>query len=136
MNNQSWRKRINVLVIVFILMALGIGYRLFSKQVLEHNNFLALAEEQYIVKKDLPALRGKIYFSDMFPAATNSRTYQVLAIPRQIEDKNVAAEKLAPLLDIKESDLLATIDNDKYYVPPLKKRLTEEEGQKIANEKI
>lgn len=136
MNNQGWRKRIQVLTIIFLVITFGLGYRLFQKQILEHASYLALAENQYIVKKDLPAVRGKIYFSDMFPAATNSRLYQVIAAPRQIKDKNEIASQLAPLLGIPAKEIFENINNDKYYVPPLKHRLTEEEGQKIADLKL
>ncbi|OGD56520.1 hypothetical protein A2V71_02495 [Candidatus Berkelbacteria bacterium RBG_13_40_8] len=136
MNNDSFQKRIKVLMLLTLIITLGLGYRLFQKQVLEHNSYLALAEGQYIVKKDLPAMRGKIYFSDMFPAATNTRLYQIVAVPRQIKDKEEVAQKLAPFLGLSAKEIFETINNDKYYVPPLKTHLSEEEGDKIADLKI
>lgn len=131
-------KRINVLTVIFVLLGGLLLYRLTDKQIFQHRNYLALAENQYLIKKDLPAARGKIYASDMFPLATSSRVYQVVAVPHQIpsQDKKDTAIKLAPLLGQSAQEIFALIDNDKYYIPPLKKRLSEEEGQKIADLKL
>ena len=135
MNNQSWRKRIQILVVVTAIVTLALGYRLFQKQILQHASYLAMAENQYIVKQDVPANRGKIYFSDMFPAATNTRLYQVVAVPKQLGDKNDIAKKLSTVLGVSEDEIFASINNDKYYAL-IKHRLTEEEGQKVADLKI
>ena len=135
MNHQSWRKRIQILVVISLIMTLALGYRLFQKQILQSASYLAMAENQYIVKQDVPALRGKIYFSDLFPAAINSRLYQVVAVPQQIKSKQDAAEKLSAVLGISENEIFADINNDKYYAL-LKHRLTEEDGQKVADLKI
>lgn len=131
-----WYRRIQFLGGLAIVLMAILGYRLFQKQVLEHANYLALADNQYMVKQDVPATRGNIYFSDTFPAATNRRLYQILVVPRYIKDKEVAARELASLLDQKEEDIFSTINNDKYYIPPLKNKLTEEQGQQIADLKI
>jgi len=131
-----WHRRIQLLGVLAIILMAVLGYRLFQKQVLEYANFLVLAENQYIVKQDVPATRGNIYFSDTFPAATNQRMYQVVVVPRYIKDKETAASALASLLNQTEEDIFNAINSDKYYIPPLKHRLTEEEGQKIADLKI
>ncbi|AKM81937.1 TPA: penicillin-binding protein 2 [Candidatus Berkelbacteria bacterium] len=133
---KEFHKRIQIVGAIFVLIAFSLGYRLFQKQIVQHSAYAAQAENQYMVKHDTPALRGNIYFSDMFPAATNSRMYQVLAVPRQIKDKDTAAKKIAPLLGMDEKELFKTINNDKYYVPPIKKKISEEEGQKVADLKI
>lgn len=112
------------------------GYRLFQKQITEHSNYLVQAANQFMIKSDVPASRGKIYFSDMFPAATNTTMYQVLVVPIQVKDKEGTAEKLAKILDLDEKELFEKINNEKYYVPPLKHRLSEEDGQKIADLKL
>ena len=133
MPNQEAHKRIQILGVIFVVITLLLGYRLFQKQIVQHNSYIAQAENQYMVKNDVPATRGNIYFSDMFPAATNSRLYQILAVPKQIKDKQKTAEALSPLIAVKESDLYEIINNDKYYVPPLAKKLSEADGQKVAD---
>lgn len=136
MDKHIYHKRIQILGVVLIVLTLLLGYRLFRVQILERNDYLAQAENQYIIKKDLPALRGNIYFSDMFPAATNTRLYQVIVVPKQVKDKNEMAEKLAPLINTKIDELLVLIDNEKSYIPPLVKHLKEAEAQKIADLKL
>lgn len=136
MENNVWSKRLNFILGLLIVLAAGLGFRLFQKQILQHSTYLAQAESQYIIKKDLPAQRGKIYASDMFPLAANKQFYQVLAIPRNIKNPDEVAEKLGPMLNLPQSEIFSTINNDKNYVPPLKHGLTEEEGDKIAELKL
>lgn len=128
-----WQKRINVLLGIFILIGLFFGYRLFSKQVLEHGEYKAQAESQYGVTKEVPANRGKIYASDLFPLATNTRLYELWVVPRQIKDndKMNVATKLAPFVEKPAKDIYDQINNDKYYIPPLKKKIEEEEAKQI-----
>lgn len=136
MENNNWQKRLNFVVVIIFVIAAALGLRLFQKQVLEHSSYLAAAEDQYIIKKNLPAQRGKIYASDMFPLATNRQYFQILVVPRNIKNPDEVAGKLAPLLNISKKDIFETINNDKSYIPPLKHGLTEEEGDKIASLKI
>lgn len=136
MENNQWQKRLNFIIFLVFLAAAGLGFRLFQKQIVEHSSYIAAAEDQYIVKKELPAQRGKIYASDMFPLATNRQYWQVLAVPGNIKNPDEVAEKLAPILNIPKKDIFEIINNDKNYVPPLKHGLTEEEGDKIAELKI
>lgn len=136
MENNPLSKRLNLVIGIIIIVAAGLGFRLFQKQILEHADYLAEAEGQYILKKELPAQRGKIYASDMFPMATNRQYYQVLAVPKNIKNPDTVAEKLAPILGLKKNEIFEQINNDKSYVPPLKHGLTEEEGDKIASLKI
>jgi len=136
MDKELFAKRINALLLIFVLMGGIIGYRLLKKQVFEHGEYLAKAESQYIVKKDIPAKRGVIYSSDMYPLATNMQTFQIIVTPRQVSQKSETASKLANALGMEEKDIFDRINNNKYYIPPLKKKLSEQEGQKIADLKL
>jgi len=136
MKKESWRKRIQILTVISLLLVLTLGYRLFQKQILEHGNYLVQAAQQYIIKEDVPANRGKIYFSDMYPVATNTRLYQVLVVPRQVENKQDVADKLSTILGLSSSEIFSDINNNKYYIPPLKDHLSEADGQKVADLKL
>jgi len=128
-------KRLSLAFGLIVVVAAILTFRLFQKQVIEHEAYAASAENQYILKKELPAGRGKIYASDMFPLATNTQYYQVLAVPQNIKNPDQAAEELAPIIDIPKNEIFASINNDKQY-KLLKHGLTEEEGDKIAAMKI
>lgn len=136
MEKNNISLRLNIVISAVILVTAGLLFRLIQKQVFEHSAYIMAAEGQYIVKKDLPAQRGKIYASDMFPLATNRQYFQVLAVPRNIKNPDEVAEKLAKIIDVSKSEIFSIINNDKSYVPPIKHGLTEEEGERIANEKI
>lgn len=133
-NNPS--KRLNIVIVLIIIFAAALVFRLFQKQIFQHASYLAAAEGQYIIKKELPAQRGKIYASDMFPLATNRQYWQVLAVPRNIKNPDETAAKLASILGMTKNEIFALINNDKNYVPPLKHGLSEEEADKIADLKI
>jgi len=128
-------KRLNVAFGLIVIMAAILTFRLFQKQILQHESYLASAENQYIIKKELPAQRGKIYASDMFPLATNTQYYQVLAVPQNIKNPDQAAEQLAPIIGISKTELFDQINNDKKY-KLLKHGLSEEEGDQVAQLKI
>ena len=136
MENHNFSKRLNLVIALVVILGAGLGFRLFQKQILEHASYLAAASGQYIVKKNLPAQRGKIYASDLYPLATNRQYYQVLAVPRNIKNPDSVAEKLSSILGLKKSEIFELINNNKNYLPPLKHGLSEEEGDKIAELKI
>lgn len=136
MGNNIWNKRLNVAAFFIVVLTAILVFRLFQKQILEHNVYAASAENQYIVKKALPAGRGKIFASDMFPLATNTQYYQVLAVPKNVKKPDETAEKLAPLLLMSKEEIFDLINNNKNYIPPLKHGLTEDQGDKIAALKI
>lgn len=136
--NDFNQRRINILLLLFATISVLLGWRLFQKQVLEHDIYVAKAESQYTTKKELPAERGKIYSSDKMLLAANSRLYDLSVVPRYVasKDRLAVAEKIAPYTDKTSTEIFALINNDKYYIPPLKKRMTEEEGQIIIDLKI
>jgi len=136
--NDFNHKRINILLIFFAIITSLLGWRLFEKQVIEHDSYVAKAEDQYLTKKTVPAERGKIYSTDKTLLAANSRLYDLTVVPRYIAsgDKMDVAQKLSQFVDKPASDIFNLINNDKYYIAPLKKRMTEDEGQKISDLKI
>jgi len=134
----SDQKRISILLGFFVLLVALFTWRLFQKQVTEHEGYKAQAAGQYIIKKDLPAVRGKIISADKFPLATNERLYQLMIVPRYIanKDKMAVAEKIAPFTEKTADEIYSLINNDKYYLPPLRTRMTEKEGDEIAALKL
>lgn len=136
--NQPNNKRVSALFFLFILISGILGWRLFQKQVLDHASYMAQAEGQYATKQDLPASRGKIYSSDMYPLATNDRLYQLIVVPRYIptQNKPAVAQKIAALFNEDTNTIFQEINNDKYYIPPLHDHLSEADGQKVTDLKI
>lgn len=138
MKNDLNQKRITIVLGFFTLIAILLGWRLFQKQITEHSIYVAKADGQYSTTKVMPAERGKIYSSDNTLLAANSRLYDLSVIPAYIpaSSRQDVALKLSQLLGQNPNDIFALINNEKYYLPPLKKKMTEEEGQKFADLKI
>jgi len=119
--------------------------RLFDRQVLKKHVYSALAEKQYYTKIEQPAKRGTVFIQDsesidlidesksgLFPVATQLELYNITAVPRHIGDKAEAARKLAPILAENETKILEAINVDKWYIPPLKKRISKEISDQVA----
>jgi cell division protein FtsI/penicillin-binding protein 2 len=116
-----------------IILIWGIIFvRLFLVAVVEHSRFTAAAERQHITNKEIIPQRGEIFAQNGEPLATNIIKYAVLVVPKNIKDKGEFAATVAPELGIPKDKLLEQINNDKLYIPPIKRGLSEEEAEKIS----
>lgn len=135
MDLQDWQKRLSVIITISGLILLSFVGRLYQKAVIEHDHIAQAAENQYAYRKEVIGRRGDIVTQEQesyYPLATNERRYQILAVPKNIKDREATAAKLAPILGITERDIFDKINNDKLYIPPLKRRLTRSDADKIA----
>jgi len=129
--------RLKVLYILLALLLVIVVGKLFQRQILEHSYFAALARSQHLTSEIIPALRGEILVYDQelrenYPLATNVTLFTLSAVPKQIRYPELTASKLKPFLpDWDEEKLKEELSSDKLYLPPLKRKLTEEETQEI-----
>lgn len=135
--NFNWRKRINIVLSVIFLLMILLSIRIFQKSVLEHDKYKALAEDQQKVEQEMPAMRGKIFAQDKtsgenYPLATSIQKYSVNAVPKNIKNPQEVAGKLAPILQMEEKDIFEKINNQKLYIPPLKKGIEKDIADKIS----
>jgi cell division protein FtsI/penicillin-binding protein 2 len=134
-------KRIIFLLILSFILGGILIIRLFQIQVLEHENYKALAEKQHWTQQEIPASRGTIYVrdkntNDRYPLATNITRHLVYAVPPQIKDKGETAKRLAPILQIKEDEISKNISDDKKFYVILKHKISDEETNKIKELKL
>ncbi len=136
MDIREWQRRVSIVITLSGLILLSFVGRLYQKAVIEHGSIVKAAELQYTSRKEVVGKRGEILTKldskNYFPLATNERRYQVLVVPKNIKDHDKAAQALAPILEQSAHDINAKIDNDKVYIPPLKRRLTRLQADKIA----
>jgi len=116
--------------IVFLWILLGI--RLFLVSVIDHDRFAQAATKQQIANKEILAERGEITTGEEERLATNVTTYAVLVVPKNIAKKEEFARTLAPELSMGVADLVRLIDNNKPYIPPIARGLSEETAEKVA----
>ena len=92
------RDRYSVLAVIFSLWTLGIVARLVFLQVIDHQNLVARAEQQYGRQMEAPAKRGEIYDRNGRLLAYSVDADSIYAVPNQVKDKAAAAQKLCVVL--------------------------------------
>lgn len=98
-------RRINVLMLAFVLLFGLILFRTFSIQVVNSQAFGAQAVAERMQENTVPARRGDILDSNGVRLATNVPADRVSAIVSLIEDKHDVAVKLSPLIGRPAADI-------------------------------
>jgi len=99
-----------IVIICVFLWSLLIFARLIQKQVVEHDNYVRIAEKQQRTQAEVEAPRGIIYDSRMDILAANTKRSTVIAEPYRIEDIPGTAKKLASVLGIDRATLQARME--------------------------
>ena len=127
-------KRIVILEIIFSIFILLIGGKLTYLSVIKNNVYLDMASDMWQRSFPLVASRGYIYDTNMVMLAYNIPTYSLAFMPYQIENKVDVANKIAPLIGVKSSDLYEKI-NKKISIVRLNgngRNINEEVAKKIS----
>lgn len=112
--------------------------RLFQLQVLEYKTYADAAKSQHWSENEVQPKRGNIYVKDiegsLFPLATNIKLYKVYVDLVNSKDQDKTAENLSGALGVKKAEILEKFkkSESKRYIP-IKRKITEEEGQKIRD---
>jgi cell division protein FtsI (penicillin-binding protein 3) len=144
---SEYKKVINgrlKLIGVFVLVCgVILIWRMFDVQITKHEHYLSLAEGQQRFEKTEIAKRGQIYVHDSlvndkayYPLAFDIKKFSVWVVPRQVSNKEKTAGALASVLGMQKNEIFEQINNDKMYIPPIKKGLNLGEANKVKNEKI
>ncbi len=138
-SQASFTQRITFLFGVFSVAAFILLIRLFQISVIQHQSFVAEADEQQNVEYTVLPKRGTIYAQDLasgslVKVAVSSERYALSATPRNVTKKMKAAyaKALAPFSDIKEEDILTQLNTEGWYMRPLAHGLTSEQLSSVA----
>ena len=136
---KDWR--IHLLALSLFLIAFILISRLFFLQILEHDFYKELAENQHQIHRILSPERGEIFIKDrffetdplsqLFSLAVNKESNIVYAVPREIMDKDGTVDLLAPILEIEKEELMAKIDKRSDPYESLKHKVSDEVVAKI-----
>ena len=137
-SNGKITLRIKLISSLFLFLAAILIVRLFQKEVVENKSYLAAAKNQQQFFQIELAQRGKIYFHDStddssknYAMAFDNKSFSLYVIPKNLKDKKIVAEKLAPFVGISEMEIYTQINNDKSYLPALKRGLSYDDADKI-----
>ncbi len=131
----SLTKRLGLLTLVFAIVSFAIILRLLDRAVLGNGLAEAKSQSQATVAVKLNPFRGHILVhgsaKNTVALALNEPRVRLDIVPKNVKDKAKVARILAPLIGMSEPELFSTINNDKPYIPPIKRDLSLEVEQKI-----
>ncbi|MGM9925277.1 MAG: stage V sporulation protein D [Bacillus sp. (in: firmicutes)] len=127
-SNVTVRKRLLIFFVLGLAVFLLIDLRLGYVQLFQGNKLTDKAKDSW--SRDIPfePKRGEIIDRNGVALATNLSAPTVYVVPRQVEDAQGTAAKLANALDIKVDQAFKDITKNQVYV-----RLTK--GRKISHQK-
>ena len=118
--SQTAFTRFMLVVAIFILWIGAIGVRLVHLQINESDWLRDKAQDQRRDELKSKTLRGTIYDRNERALAMSVKVKSLYADPREIEDVNATAQRLAPILKLKQSDIAEDLqtakDNNKRFV--------------------
>ena len=95
---KTFNKRIYLVYFSFLFILLGLIYRLYQIQIVNHQQFAEAAENSRMTTRVLPPKRGTIYFQDkngtLIPVATNRPCYLLYLNPKEIENPQAITDAL------------------------------------------
>ncbi len=135
------KKKMDRPYLVFLFMSVFIFFiisRLFFLQVINRDEYVVKAQNQYHIKAIESAKRGDIYFSmnsedQKYPIATSKIYYQLYAVPRDIIDPEKVSQDLANILSLDKDVIFNRLSKPNDLYEPIKNKISEEDAQKIKN---
>ena len=140
---EDWR--IYLLIIVIFILGSGIFARLFSLQILQHEYYSDLAQNQHQLYTTLFPQRGEIFLQDLsanqrggqeilYPLAVNKEFQQVYIVPKDIvEEKESLAVQLSEILDLPKDLILQRMNKIDDPYEPLKHKVDQQTAQQIQD---
>jgi len=126
--SANFRK--NLILFLFFLFGAAIIGRLFYLQILNYKFYKALAQGQQNLLVEVQGKRGEIFLKNgenLLPLATNKTSQFCYLEPREIENKEEAAEKLAEILSLRNKEEILEKVKEKTLFIKIKSKLSEEE---------
>jgi len=116
LRSAGLRARVLILAVLLAGMFVGLAGRLAYLQLYRHAELSQMAERQYSRTVVLPARRGPILDRHGAALATSTPAESLFAQPRFVGDPVRVSARLAPLLNLSERDLHATLTSSRPFV--------------------
>ena len=94
------RRRLALLMAIFLVMFLLLGGRLFQLQILKAEELQLRAQSQWTSESTIQPTRGRILDRNGAVLAQSATAYTLSVSPRQVRDASVLAQLLSPILDM------------------------------------
>lgn len=127
---------LRIYVLAFFVLALAgiIAVRLYFLQVISYVAYKALANDQHSIFQKLIPKRGEIFLTGkdgLYPVAVNKETKMAYAVPKEMENADEGARKIAEILGLDAEELKNKLGRPEDMYEVLKHRLSDEEISRI-----
>jgi len=113
---NQMKRRMRLIAVIFGLCFVVIFFRAFYLQIFKKDWLAQEASKQYIKYHRSPAKRGAIYDRHHHEMAVTIDGHSVFAHPTQIQDKKVAAQKIAEILKVSPKKLYHLLSGKRQFV--------------------
>ncbi|KKS66565.1 MAG: Peptidoglycan glycosyltransferase [Parcubacteria group bacterium GW2011_GWC2_42_6] len=114
--------------------------RIFFLCVYQHEALASRARNQQELDQEIPPKRGIIYIQEkggLFnPLATNREYQKIFLVPKEVVNKEEAAQQLADILKIDREEILIKLQDSDSQYKPIKSKVDNETSQAVKNLKI
>jgi len=135
MLDKKFRVKSGIILFFFIVMLVFLAYRLFCIQFLRYNDLHKKAENIHDIQIQLEPKRGVICDRNGNLLAVSVQVPSLYADPLQIMNPKTAADRLAPLLELKKDFIYKRLSKKKHFVW-LKRKITPELKKRIQSLEI
>ncbi|HEB96423.1 MAG TPA: penicillin-binding protein 2 [Sedimenticola thiotaurini] len=101
---RLFRDRVVVAVILVLLLVSGLILRLINLQIVNHDHFTTLSQDNRVKVQPLPPTRGLIYDRNGTILAQNLPTYSLEVTPERVEDMEKTLAGIGRIVEISDSD--------------------------------
>ena len=129
---RSQRIRTRILLSLLLLCFAFLIYRLFYLQCIRGDELRRRAAEQYRKEILISARRGNIYDRNFQPLAAKVNSHSLYADPSSVENKELVAQSLSPILDMSSKKILRRLMSKGYFAW-LKRQLSDQAAGKIKS---
>lgn len=132
--------RFYALTVLFGLLFGVLGFNLYQLQVERGGYYSNKAQARNEAQAQLELRRGQIFFTDRsgtdISVALNRDYPAIYAVPKEIADPQATANKLAPLINLKEADLVSAFSNRESLFKLLVDKAGEAQVKAVEDEPI
>ncbi|MDP7057537.1 MAG: penicillin-binding protein 2 [Nitrospinaceae bacterium] len=115
-NQDSLKGRLILVSILFALFGAGIVGKLFSLQVMQHDDLVSRSEKQHQRTVEIHYGRGSVFDRNMNELATNIKVESVYATPQEVVDKKRATRVLAKALNLNHTSIYKKLNSKRHFV--------------------
>src|SRR3989338_2138376 len=131
------RIRLSLIILFFTALYSVLIFKVYNIQIRHGSYYAARAASQHQLAGFLESLRGNIYFLDRnrnaIPAAIVKSFPVIFAVPIAIEDPELSAEKLAPIVSLSKEKLLKMLNKQDDQYELLVRKATSEQAKQIRD---